>query len=60
VPGVALTYDLCRDAWDRDFNDLVVGYIQWIAERLIYRPNSVSPKVNWYLMGDGEKVVIGE
>ncbi|MFP4057833.1 MAG: hypothetical protein ACLF0G_13285 [Candidatus Brocadiia bacterium] len=47
LADVARTFDLCTEAWDEDFNDKAVGYIEWITERLIYRPNSVSPKVNW-------------
>jgi hypothetical protein len=47
LADVALAYDLCRDAWDDEFNRKIVGYIDWITGRLIYRPSSVSPKVNW-------------
>ncbi|MFW6061200.1 MAG: hypothetical protein ACOC93_00175 [Planctomycetota bacterium] len=47
LADVALAYDLMTDAWDEEFNEYAVGYIQWVTERLIMRPNSVSPKVNW-------------
>ncbi len=47
LADVALAYDLCQDAWDEEFKAKIVGYIDWITGRLIYRPSSVSPKVNW-------------
>jgi hypothetical protein len=47
VRDVALTYDLCQDAWSGEFRQEVRNYVTWVAERLILRPNSVSRKVNW-------------
>jgi hypothetical protein len=44
---VALAYDLCKDAWDEEFIGEVQHYLNWITERLIFRPRSVSSKVNW-------------
>lgn len=44
---VALAYDLCKDAWDEEFIGEVQHYINWITERLIFRPRSVSAKVNY-------------
>ena len=44
---VALAYDLCKDAWDEEFIGEVQQYLNWITERLIFRPRSVSAKVNY-------------
>jgi len=43
---VAYAYDLCREAWDEDFNREVEGWIDWIAPRCIDRPWSLSSAVN--------------
>lgn len=45
--SVALTYDLCQDAWEPAFRKKVQGYIHWITGRLIFRLNTISNKVNW-------------
>ena len=44
---VALAYDLCKEAWDEEFISEVQNYLNWITERLIFRPRSVSAKVNY-------------
>ncbi len=44
---VAFAYDLCKEAWDDEFIGEVQHYLNWITERLIFRPRSVSAKVNW-------------
>jgi len=44
---VALAYDLCKEAWDEEFIREVQHYLDWITGRLIFRPRSVSRKVNY-------------
>ena len=44
---LALTYDLCYDAWPDEFREAAAGYIARKTEKLLFRPNAIIPAYNW-------------
>jgi hypothetical protein len=43
---VAVAYDLCREAWDAPFRQQVEWYLDWIAQKSLCIPWTISNKVN--------------
>jgi len=43
---VAVAYDLCRDAWDAPFRKQVEWYLDWISQKSLLLPWTLSNKVN--------------
>lgn len=47
IATVAITWDLCYDAWDDAYRQQVREHMTWMSERLLMRPHTVSSKMNW-------------
>lgn len=47
IARIAMTYDLCHDAWPEDYRKQITEHLTYMAERLLLRPNTISSKMNW-------------
>ena len=49
VASVALAFDLCQDAWSEEFRQEVIAYFAQRTQKMLFRPHSITRKMNWSL-----------
>jgi len=47
ISTIALTWDLCYDGWEASYRDAIATHLAMLAERIILRPHTICPKMNW-------------